>query len=400
MRIAQVAPLQVAVPPSNYGGTERCVYNLTEALVQMGHDVTLFATGDSRTSAQLVPGAPQAVNFAPGVEVSALHLKQLTNVYQRASDFDIIHSHLDYLTLPMIPHATTLTVITLHGRLDKPEYGEVFRAYRDANYISISASQQSQIPELNWVATIHHSVDVDSFAFRSQPGTYLAFVGRMSPEKGPDRAIAIAKRAGIPLKMAAKVDPLEQEYFETVIQPQFDDPLIEWLGEINETKKRELMGNALALLMPITWPEPFGIVFIEALACGTPVLTCPLGSVPELLRDGLTGFIRETDEELAEAARQLGTLSRQRCRNYARDRFDIRRMALEYLNAYSLVLRQNRLVARHVPLSQSLAAGLAKVDTTVGPAMPAGAASDISVSANASPFIDTPGELDGRLSLQ
>jgi glycosyltransferase involved in cell wall biosynthesis len=347
MRIAQVAPLQVAVPPKQYGGTERCIHNLTESLVRLGHTVTLFATGDSQTKAELIAPIPHAINFDPMVDARALHIAMLKDVYDQADRFDIIHSHLDYLALPFAEHSPTPTISTLHGRLDMPEFQRVLRAYRRMNFVSISQSQQSYLPDLNWIATVHHSVDVDDFPFYPNPGDYLVFVGRISPEKGPERAIEVAKLAKIPLKIAAKVDPADRDYFEQTIKPLLDHPLITFIGEVNETQKREIMGQALALIVPIAWPEPFGIVFIEALACGTPVLTCPYGSVPELLRDGVTGYIRRTTEELAEAALSVGaTISRRACRDYARQRFDNRRMALEYLRAYDKVLRQQSKLAR------------------------------------------------------
>jgi glycosyltransferase involved in cell wall biosynthesis len=337
MRIAQIAPLQVAVPPRNYGGTERVIANLVEALVQLGHDVTLFASGDSRTSAELVPYAPEAFNFDPTIEACAFHVAMLADIYRQADRFDVLHSHLDYLTLPFIRWTTTPTVLTLHGRLDPPHQQQVFRAFPDVNYVSISKSQQSFIPHLNWVGTVHHSVDVGSFPFKATPGDYLAFVGRISPEKGPEHAIAIAKRAGIPLKIAAKIDPAEKRYYNEVVKPLLDDPLIEYLGPVDERRKRALLADALALLLPIHWDEPFGMVFIEALACGTPVLTCPRGSVPELLRDGVTGYARCEDDELVQAARRVHLISREGCRAYARRRFDIHRLALEYVNIYCRV---------------------------------------------------------------
>lgn len=343
MRIAQVAPLHLAVPPHNYGGTERCIFNITEALVELGHDVTLFATGDSDSKAKLVPMRETGIRFDPRVDAVAQHLAMLQQVFQRASEFDVIHSHLDYLTLPFAATSATPTVITLHGRLDIPESIEVFRAFKDCNYVAISNSQRSQIPDLNWISTIHHGIDLRGIPFHEKPGPYLVFVGRLSREKGPDRAIRIAKQVGIPLKIAAKVDPSERKYFETVIKPMLDDPLIEFLGPINEKRKLELMGNAMALLLPICWPEPFGMVFIESLGCGTPVLTCPYGSVPELLKDGVTGFIRTTDDELAEAVGHVAAISRTGCRDYVRQKFDIREMALEYVHTYSIVQRRKRL---------------------------------------------------------
>jgi glycosyltransferase involved in cell wall biosynthesis len=337
MRIAQVAPLHITVPPRDYGGTERCVHNLTEALVKLGHDVTLFATGDSQTSAKLVPMRPGPITFDPTVDATALHVAELAEVYRRADRFDVIHSHLDYLTLPFIQTTTTPTVLTLHGRLDQPEFRQVFHTYQRANYVSISESQSSFLPELNWAGTVHHALDVNRFPFYPHPGDYLAFVGRMSPEKRPDRAIEIAKKAGIPLKMAAKIDAKERPFFESVIKPMLDHPLIEYVGVLNEREKSELIGKALALLLPIKWPEPFGIAFIESLACGTPVLTCPYGAVPEILKDGITGFIREADNELVEAIEHLHEIARSGCREYVRRKFDIQRMAMKYLNVYSKV---------------------------------------------------------------
>jgi glycosyltransferase involved in cell wall biosynthesis len=337
MRIAQIAPLQIAVPPEDYGGTERCIYNLTEALVKLGHDVTLFATGDSRTSARLVSSLPKAIKFDPSVDVPAVHLEHLSRIYQQADQFDVIHSHLDFYTLPFTQLTRTPTVLTMHGRLDTPEWMRIFSHYRDVNYVAISNSQRSQIPHLNWVATIHHALDLNRFTFYPDHGEYLAFVGRMSPEKRPDRAIEIAKMTGIPLIMAAKVDHKEQEYFDTVVKPLLKHPLIEYIGMVGEERKQELMGRALALLVPIDWPEPFGMVFIESLACGTPVLTCPCGSVPELLQDGVSGYICSSVEDLAEAVFRVRELSRQRCRAYVHKRFDISKMALEYVNAYARI---------------------------------------------------------------
>ena len=345
MRIAQVAPLHLTVPPQNYGGTERCIFNLTEALVEAGHEVTLFATSGSNTSARLVSMRDEPLRFNPKVDATALHLAMLQHVYSRASEFDVIHSHLDYLTLPFAAASSTPTVMTLHGRLDGPETVEILRTFKDCNYVAISASQRSQIPDLNWVATIHHAIDLRQIAFHERPGSYLVFVGRITPEKGPDRAIRIAQRAGMPLKIAAKIDPANRKYYEQVIKPMLNDPTIEFLGPVNEKRKLDLMGNALALLEPIHWPEPFGMVFIEALACGTPVLTCPHGSVPELLRDGETGFACESDDDLVAAVQQVRQVSRAGCREYVRQKFDIREMALEYVEVYSTIQHRRRLFA-------------------------------------------------------
>ncbi len=338
MRIAQIAPLQVAVPPHAYGGTERVIYNLTESLVQLGHEVTLFAAGDSQSSARLVPAVSKAVSFDPAVDVNAYHVAMLYEVYSHASEFDIIHSHLDYLTLPFIRTTATKTLLTLHWRLDTREFGQVYAAYPDAHYVAISQSQRRARALLNWVATIHHGIDTRNFTYYPETGKYLCFVGRISPDKRPDRAIEIAHRAGIPLKIAAKIGPQDRDYFTTVVEPLLDHPLIEFLGQLDEVAKRELMGNALALLVPIDWPEPFGMVYIESLALGTPVLTCPVGAAPELLIDGVTGFLRETVDELAESAHQLSHISRSTCRHYALERFDMRRMTQEYMHVYSTLL--------------------------------------------------------------
>lgn len=358
MRIAQVAPLHLAVPPHNYGGTERCIFNITEALIELGHDVTLYATADSYTSGRLVAMREKPIGFDPAIDATAIHLAMLKQVYESASDFDVIHSHLDYLTLPFAQASTIPTVTTLHGRLDSPDEREMLLAFKDCNYVAISNSQRSQIPDLNWISTVHHAIDLRRIPRYDSAGSYLAFVGRIAPEKGPDRAIRIAKRAGIPLKIAAKVDPKDREYFESVIKPMLDDPLITYLGTLDEQGKCDLMGHALALLLPISWPEPFGMVFIESLACGTPVLTCPHGSAPELLKDGVTGFVRETDEELLEAIGQVRHISRAGCREYVRRQFDIRDMALEYVNVYSMVQQHRRLFGSAAEIAKGAPAGL------------------------------------------
>jgi glycosyltransferase involved in cell wall biosynthesis len=353
MRIAQIAPLQVAVPPHGYGGTERVVYELTEALVHLGHEVTLFASGDSHTSARLVSTLERAINFDPAMDVTAYHIGMLEDVYGDAERFDVIHSHLDYLTLPFARRCATPTVLTLHGDLTTLNAQSAYPRYPNANYVSISNAQRASLPDLHYVATIHHGVDVQSFPFVAEPGEYLAFVGRMSSEKRPDAAIEIALRAGIPLKLAAKVDHHEMPYFDGVIRPLLNHPLIEWLGEVDEAAKRDLMAHALALLMPIGWHEPFGMVFIEALACGTPVLTCPTGAAPELLEDGVTGYSSMDKEALVAAARSVSRISRQGCRDYALQRFDTRVMAAKYLAVYQQALGNERLLlpwARELPV--------------------------------------------------
>ncbi|HLY30913.1 MAG TPA: glycosyltransferase family 4 protein, partial [Ktedonobacterales bacterium] len=295
---------------------------------------------DSHTSARLVAQVSQALGFDPAIDAQACHLTMLHEVYEHAGDFDIIHSHLDYLTLPFIALTPTPTVITLHGRLDVPAYQRLFPKYPHANLVAISDSQRSEIPDAHWVATIHHSVDIESFPFSPIPGKYLLFVGRVAPEKGTERAIEIAIAADIPLKIAAKVDQKDKNYFEERVRPMLDHHLIEFIGPVDEKEKRLLMRDALALLAPIEWPEPFGMVFIESLACGTPVLTCPNGSAPELLRDGVTGYMYETNEELVAAAHKVGALSRTGCRAYAMRRWNLRRMAQEYERVYMQLLQQ------------------------------------------------------------
>ncbi len=341
MRIAEIAPLQVATPPLRYGGTERVISSLTEGLTRLGHEVTLFATGDSRTDANLVAEIPRAVNFDSEIDVTAYHVAMLEKVYQRAGEFDIIHSHLDYLTLPWVGRTTVPTVITLHGRIDRDEFGQVFRTFAKshadggAHYVAISDAQRRTRPQLNWAATIHHGIDVRSFEYYPKSGDYLCFMGRIAPEKGPEQAIEIAKRAGIPLKIAAKVDSKDRPYFIRSVEPLLDHPLIEFVGEVGEAEKRELIGNAMALLLPIDWPEPFGLVFIESLALGTPVLTSPCGAAPELLRHGTTGFLSKSVDDFVDAVAQLSEIDRDICRREALERFDLRRMAMDYAKLYA-----------------------------------------------------------------
>lgn len=338
MRIAQVAPLYVATPPHGYGGTERIISGLTETLVKQGHEVTLFATGDSRTSARLVACTPKALGFEHLFESGASHTAMLAQVYRRANEFDVIHAHVDYQALPFAANCKTPTIITLHGALDIDGYPEALSAFPEMRYVSISNNQRTPLPNLNWAATVYHGIDVDAHPFGEQPGKYLLFVGRISPEKGPERAIAIAKQCGIPLKIAAKVDPKDRKFFNQAVKPLLDDPLIEFLGPVDERRKCQLMQNALALLLPIRWQEPFGMVYIESLACGTPVLTCPMGAAPEILSEGETGFMRVSDEELAEAALRVHTVSRTGCRDWAKRRFDISTMTRNYLDVYQAAL--------------------------------------------------------------
>jgi glycosyltransferase involved in cell wall biosynthesis len=351
MRIAQIAPVQLSVPPVAYGGTERVVANLTEELVRHGHDVTLFASGDSRTSARLVATVPEALRFDPEKDVTAHHLAVLRDVYERAADFDVIHSHLEYLTLPFVSQAAIPTVITLHGRLDLPEFQRVYHRYGGPRLVSISAAQRTQLPDVPWAGTVHHGVEVERYPFSSNPGRYLAFVGRISPEKGPERAIAVARKAGIPLKMAAVVNPKDQAYFEAVVRPLLNGPLVEYLGPLDEEQKCSLLRDALALLLPINWPEPFGMVYLEALACGTRVLTCPYGAATEVLVDGLTGYLCATEDALVAAARRIEGISRWECRQHVERHFSIQRMTREYVRVYAQAIEQTQInpsaLARH-----------------------------------------------------
>jgi glycosyltransferase involved in cell wall biosynthesis len=339
LRIAQVAPLYERVPPECYGGTERVVSYLTEELVRMGHQVTLFASGDSRTAAQLRAACPRAIRRDGSCrDPLALHVGMLSRVYREADCFDVIHCHTDYLGLPLAGFVHTPTVITLHGRLDIPELAPLYGDHRHVPLVSISDAQRAPMPAANWLATVPHGLPPALYAPASAPGTSLLFVGRISPEKRPDAAIAIAKAAGVPLKIAAKVDPVDRGYFESQIRPLLDHPLIEFLGEVDDARKGELLRGALALLFPVDWPEPFGLILIEALACGTPVIARRRGSVPETIRDGVTGFVRETDEELTQAVREVSRLDRRICRAEFEARFTVATMGLRYQELYETLI--------------------------------------------------------------
>lgn len=338
MRIAQVSPLYERVPPRYYGGTERVVYHLTEALVQQGHDVTLFASGDSETSASLVPICPQALRLDEDtVDTMAHHILLLEKVSQAANQFDVIHFHVDYLHFPLSRRMEWSHVTTLHGRLDLPDLDPLYHEYADMPVVSISDAQRTPVPQANWIETVHHGLAFDLYTYNSTADDYLAFLGRISPEKRVDRAIAIADRAGLPLKIAAKVDPVDQEYFESEIRSLFEAPHVEYLGEIGEGQKGAFLGNARALLFPIDWPEPFGLVLIEALACGTPVVAFRHGSVPEIIEDGRSGFVVDTVDDAVDAVRQIHQISRSQCRRIFERRFAASRMAHDYLRVYDRV---------------------------------------------------------------
>jgi glycosyltransferase involved in cell wall biosynthesis len=336
MKIAQIAPLVESVPPQSYGGSERIVSYLTEELVRLGHDVTLFATADSYTAARLVGCAPKALRLDEAVrDPLPHHLLMLEQVRRRAVEFDILHFHIDLLHGPLLRTLPTPAVTTLHGRLDLPDLAPFYRAFPDMPLVSISDDQRRPLPAAGWMRTIMHGLPLDLLPFRPKPGTYLAFLGRISPEKRPDRAIEIAARAGLPLRIAAKVDRADREYWQTEIEPLIrSTPHVDFVGEIGEDEKAEFLGNALALLFPIDWPEPFGLVMIEAMACGTPVIAFPCGSVPEVVDAGVTGFLVPSVEEAVAAVEAAPTLDRAVVRATFERRFSARRMAEDYLEIY------------------------------------------------------------------
>ena len=350
MRIAQIAPLTEAIPPKLYGGTERVVHWLTEELVALGHDVTLFASGDSVTTAKLEAMWPQSLRLSGSIrDPNALHMLMMEVVRRRADDFDILHFHLDYYPFSLFSRHSTPFITTLHGRLDLPEHQPVFTAFSSIPVISISNAQRRPVPQAGWVRTIYHGVPED--LSRPQPGTpsYLAFLGRIAPEKGVDQAIRIAGRAGIPIKIAAKIDKADVEYFEENIRSLFALPHVEYIGEIADKDKSEFLSGAVGLLMPINWPEPFGLSMIEAMACGTPVVAYNRGSVPEVVEEGVTGFVVEDELSATDAVRRLPQLSRTVVRARFDERFTARIMAKEYLATYrslmSGVAARPRLVA-------------------------------------------------------
>jgi glycosyltransferase involved in cell wall biosynthesis len=339
MRIAQVAPLFESVPPKYYGGTERVVSYLTEQLVSEGHEVTLFASGDSVTEARLTAVTRRSLRLDKNcVDQLAHHVLLLERVVQQADEFDVVHFHVDYLHFPLSRRFRTPHVTTLHGRLDLPDLVPLYREFRDTPVVSISNAQREPLSRANWQGTVYHGLPENLYGFRADSGSYFAFLGRISPEKRVDRAIKIAKRLGMPLKIAAKVDQVDKEYYEGFVEPLLQDPSIEFVGEIGEGEKEEFLGGAYALLFPIDWPEPFGLVMIEAMACGTPVIAYDRGSVAEIMEEGRTGFIVDTLEDAVEASRQIPDLSRARCREVFENRFTAARMANSYLQVYERVI--------------------------------------------------------------
>jgi glycosyltransferase involved in cell wall biosynthesis len=344
MRIAQVAPLYESVPPKLYGGTERVVSYLTEELVRLGHEVTLFASGDSQTSAKLVPACPRALwRDETCRETVPHHVRLLELVFDNVSRFDLIHFHCDYLHFPLLRRSSCPSVTTLHGRLHASDLTAFFDEYSEVPLVSISDDQRRPVPAARWEATVYHGLPRTLHTFRPQPGEYLAFLGRVSPEKGLDRAIRIARRAGMKLKIAAKIYPDENGYFHQVIEPLLRESKdwVEFIGEVGGQEKDDFLGNAHALLFPIDWPEPFGLVMIEALACGTPVVAWRNGSVPEVIKDGVTGFVVECEDEAVDVLPKVARLSRQRCRREFEERFDAARMAQDYLDVYGRLVGQD-----------------------------------------------------------
>ncbi len=349
MRIAQLAPPFESVPPARYGGTERVVFTLTEELVRRGHDVTLFAAGDSQTSARLVPTVDTALwhrrplveDFAPYWAVT------LGKLLSELGEFDVVHSHLDFFGFPLARQASQPVVTTLHGRLDLPELTELWAEFNDVPLVSISDAQRRPAPNVNWVDTIYHGIDLDDYAPSFEPGRYLAFLGRISPEKGVDTAIRVARAAGMPIRIAARA-PLpykaspgvvrDWEYYENEVQPLLQGSDVELIGQVGGVQKSDLLRNAAALLFPIRWPEPFGLVMAEALACGTPVIALSQGSVPEVVEHGVTGFVCESEDELVEAVSRVGEIDRRRCRAEAERRFSPNAMADQYEAVYGHLL--------------------------------------------------------------
>ena len=340
MKIAQVAPLIESVPPRLYGGTERIVSYLTEELVGLGHDVTLFASGDSITSAELAPCCTRALRLDPSVRDTIPHfMLMIDKVRERAEEFDVLHFHIDLFHFPLFRSLAARTLTTLHGRQDLGDLKPFYSRFGEMPLVSISNDQRKPLPHANFVATIHHGIPPDLHRPSFEQGSYLAFLGRISPEKRPDRAIRIARAAGIPLKIAAKVDKVDEDYFRNDILPLIDGPGVEFIGEINEREKTKFLGEAAALLFPVDWPEPFGLVMIEAMACGTPVLAFRCGSIPEVIEDGVTGKVVDSEEEAIAALPAILSYDRRAVRQRFEERFTATRMAKDYVSTYRQLLK-------------------------------------------------------------
>jgi glycosyltransferase involved in cell wall biosynthesis len=341
MKIAQVSPLWESVPPKLYGGTERIVSYLTEELVRQGHDVTLFASGDSVTDAKLEAPCHQALRLNTGIfNREAPLISMMEQVFSSAEQFDVIHSHLDFLAFSLSRRSPVPVVTTLHGRLDLPELVPVFRDFSDLPLVSISDSQRRPLPWCNWMGTVYHGLPSNLYTGHPESGQYLAFLGRISPEKCPDQAIELAKRVGMPLRLAAKVDPADRAYFERVVEPLLDHPLVEFVGEVTDAQKNDFIGNAHALVCPYDWPEPFGLVLIEAMACGTPVLAYRRGSIPEVIEHGVTGLISESLDEMTAQVQDIPSIDRRRCRDMFDERFTVEQMVRNYVQLYHHILNE------------------------------------------------------------
>jgi glycosyltransferase involved in cell wall biosynthesis len=338
MRIAQIAPLAESVPPKLYGGTERVVAWLVDELVELGHDVTLFASGDSITRAHLHAVWPCALRLGGPSDPMAAQAALLEAVSRRAPEFDVIHAHIDWLHLPLLSRFRVPFVTTTHGRLDLPDLPEFVRRFPEAPYISVSNNQRTALIGAKWLGTVYHGLPARVFRPSFEAGSFLAFLGRLTPEKGPEAAIQIARGAGMPLHIAAKVPQAEREYFKERLEPQIDGDKVRLVGEVNDTIKNHFLAGAAALLFPIDWPEPFGLVMIEAMACGTPVIAFPTGSVPEVVDDGITGFLVDSEADAIKAVRRLGELDRRRVRARFEQRFTARRMAEEYISHYQALV--------------------------------------------------------------
>jgi glycosyltransferase involved in cell wall biosynthesis len=339
LRIAQIAPLYESVPPRLYGGTERVVSHLTEQLVMLGHEVTLFASGDSLTSARLVPPCSTALRLsAKCIDPLPHHIISLDQVVRRAEQFDILHFHTDYHHFPLSKNLQLPSITTLHGRLDIPDLPPLYRCFPDVPVVSISLHQRLPLPGANWIANVPHGIAAKLYKPRFVRGDYLAFLGRISPEKRPDRAIKIAQRSGMRLKMAAKIDPVDRDYFDAKIKPLLKDPSIEFIGEISDYEKSEFLGNAYAYLFPIDWPEPFGLTMIEAMACGTPTIAFRCGAVPEIITDRVTGFIVDDLRSAIESVERVPEIERRTCRAVFEQRFTVERMTSDYVSLYRRML--------------------------------------------------------------
>jgi glycosyltransferase involved in cell wall biosynthesis len=361
MKIAQIAPLIESVPPRLYGGTERIVSYLTEELVGLGHDVTLFASGDSITSAELAPCCTRALRLDPGVRDIIPHfMLMIDKVRERAEEFDVLHFHIDLFHFPLFRALATRTLTTLHGRQDLGDLKPFYYRFGDMPLVSISNDQRKPLPRANFVATIHHGIPADLHRPSFEQGSYVAFLGRISPEKRPDRAIRIARATGIPLKVAAKVDEVDEDYFRTEIRPLIDGQSVEFIGEINEREKTQFLGEAAALLFPVDWPEPFGLVMIEAMACGTPVLAFRCGSIPEVIEEGVTGRAVDSEEAAIAALPTILSYDRHAVRQRFEERFTSKRMADDYVATYRKLLTKhpsNRDTQRTSPLQLDLKVG-------------------------------------------